>query len=133
MQKRIAIVEDDPAIRYLLNYYLHSSFDLEMVDTFDAGLEAATQQDFDVFLFDINLGEVRTGIDLLDLLRKRPACEATPAIVCSAFISTLNEQKYLQQGFDACIPKPFTEAKLQEVIGDVLERYASPKARRMAA
>ena len=88
---RILVVEDNPHIRNLLHYLLRDTFDLELVDCIDDALLTAAQQHFDLFLLDINLGEQRTGIDLLKLLRQMPAYTATVSAkdLSSSMMSTL--------------------------------------------
>ena len=124
----ILVVEDDPAIQFLLKYHLKRHYVVELTASVDAALAAASRQSFDLFLIDINLGEARTGIDLLALLREMPAYGATPAVVCSAYISKANRNRYIEQGFEACVIKPFTAEELLTTIHAVLSKGEEKEA-----
>ena len=115
----ILVVEDNLANRTLLRYYLGTAFDLELVGRFDDALHAAAHRGFDLFLLDINLGEPRTGIDLLDALRQMPAYAATPAVACTA-TEPGSKKHLLALGFDAYIGKPFEEEELLDTLRAVL-------------
>ncbi len=117
---RLLIVEDNLANQTLLRYYLGDAFDLELAGRFDDALRAATQRRFDLFLLDIDLGEQRTGVDLLRELRKMPAYTATPAVTCTANTRPGDRERFLALGFDAYIGKPFTEEELLDTLHTVL-------------
>ena len=117
---RLLIIEDDPSIQTILRYFLSQRFDIEQALGVDDALEAASHRHFDMFLVDIRLGEERSGVDLLGLLRQMPAYRSTPAIVCSAYVNHTNALSFLQEGFDACITKPFKSNYLREIIDAVL-------------
>ena len=119
---RLLIVEDDPSIQTVLRYFLSQRFDVEQALDVDHALETASHQHFDLFLLDMRLGEQRSGLDLLGLLRQMPAYRSTPAVVCSAYVDHGNERRYLREGFEACIPKPFKSNHLREIIDTVLEQ-----------
>ena len=122
---RVLIVEDDPVIQELMHLTLEEDFDVELAGTVDAAVQAATEHPFDLFLLDINLGEARNGVDLLEMLRQAPAHTSTPAIACSASIDPFNRRSYIARGFDACLAKPFTYEMLQKTITATLEASRS--------
>ncbi len=117
---RILVVEDNLAHRTLLRYYLRDTFDLELVGRFEEALTAAAHQRFDVFLLDIDLGEERTGIELLHALRQMPAYAATPAVTCTSNTRPGDRERFLASGFDAYVGKPFTEEELLDTLHTVL-------------
>ncbi len=117
---RLLVVEDDPSIRAMLGFFLVDTYDLELVGRFDHALHAAAQGGFDLFLLDINLGEPRTGIDLLGALRQMPAYAATPAVACTSNTEPGSKEHLLASGFDAYIGKPFTEEELLDTLHTVL-------------
>ncbi len=65
---KILLVDDEDDDYVLTSLVLSEiedwQFDLEWVDTYDAGLERIRGQEHDVYLLDYRLGE-RTGLDLL--------------------------------------------------------------------
>lgn len=116
---RLLVVEDNPTIRVMLGFFLRATYDLELVGRFDDALHAAAHRGFDLFLLDINLGEPRTGIDLLGALRQMPAYAATPAVACTA-TEPGSKKHLLALGFDAYIGKPFEEEELLDTLRAVL-------------
>lgn len=117
---RILVVEDNVMIRKMHGLLLQRFFDVVLTRNFDEALEAATTQDFDVFLFDINLGESRDGIDLLGAVRQLPGRQAVPAIACTAYTTPNHREQFAAAGFDAFVGKPFTQRDLLEAIGALL-------------
>ncbi len=128
---RILVVEDNPHIRNLLHYLLRDTFDLELVDCVDDALLTAAQQHFDLFLLDINLGEQRTGIDLLKLLRQMPAYTATPAVACTVYTRRGDKERFLAAGFDNHVGKPFTDEALRGTLQAVLAKARPPQPTEM--
>ena len=117
---RILVVEDNPPIQLLFRHLLGTRFDVHLVDTVEGALELAARERFDLFLLDINLGEPRTGADLLELLRQMPAYHATPAVACTAYAGQEYRQHFLARGFTDYLDKPFTRPSLIGVIEQLL-------------
>ncbi len=122
---RILIVEDSPPIRLLFRHLLSPRFDLKLVDTVEGALEMATQERFDLFLLDINLGESRTGVDLLSLLRRMPTYDATPAVACTAYAGEVYREHFLACGFNEYVDKPFSRPILIDAIDQALDEARS--------
>lgn len=117
---RILIVEDNPPIQMLLRHLLGKRFDVELAHTVDGALQRAQRHHFDLFLLDINLGEDRSGVDLLGLLRQMPAYSATPAVACTAYAGEHYQQQFLSQGFSKHVDKPFSRFVLMGAIEELL-------------
>ena len=117
---RILVVEDNPPIQLLFRRLLGSRFDIKLVDTVEGALEVAAREHFDLFLLDINLGESRTGVDLLGLLRRMPAYDATPAVACTAYVGENYREHFLASGFNEYVGKPFSRPILMGAIEQAL-------------
>ncbi len=117
---RILAVEDLPDLQVLLRYMLKRRFDLVVVASYDEALRRAARERFDLFVLDINLGERRTGLDLLHALRRLPGCAATPAVACTAYAMNGDRERFLARGFDEHVRKPFTRQELHAGIDAVL-------------
>ncbi len=109
---------------------LKPHFTLVFSSQVDDALRQAEKYTIDLFLLDINLGEQRTGIDLLQLLRQRPDYEDTPALALTAYAMPGDRDRFIDAGFDGYISKPFTRRELLDVIEMALEKKR-PKASRM--
>ncbi len=123
----ILTVEDNPDTQTLLRYMLKPHFALVFSSQVDEALIQAEKYSIGLFLLDINLGEQRTGIDLLQLLRQRPGYEDTPALALTAYAMPGDRERFLDAGFDGYISKPFTRRELLNAIEKALEKKR-PKA-----
>ena len=117
---RILVVEDAPDIQALLRHLLRD-YELTIVANVEEALYAATEGDFDLLLLDINLGEDRTGVDLLGDLRALPQYATTPALACTAYALHADREHFLAQGFDAYVAKPFSRTDLLDTIDMALK------------
>lgn len=115
---RVLAVEDNPDTQTLLRYLLGRHHEVTIVARFDAALAAARQQAFEVLLLDINLGEQRTGIDLLEAFREQGT--DVPAIALTAYAMPGDRERFLDAGFDTYLSKPFTRQALLDTIEAVL-------------
>jgi len=129
----ILTVEDNPDTQTLLRYMLKPYFTLIFSSQVDEALSLAETYTFGLFLLDINLGEQRTGIDLLQLLHKRPGYELTPALALTAYAMPGDRDRFLQAGFDGYISKPFTRRELLESIEQALNNQETRAAKRAGA
>ena len=114
---RVLIVEDNPHMQLLLRHLLQPHFDLSLVESVEEALALAGRQRFDLLLFDINLGGgKRSGLDLLDVLRRTATYGATPAVACTAYARRSDREHFLAHGFDHYVAKPFTREQLYKTI-----------------
>lgn len=113
---RILVVEDNLETQLLVKRMLKTSCDITFVDSFDAGVAAYTSATFDVLLLDINLGEKRTGTDLLHKLRALPGGEDFYAVAFTAYALPTDRAHFLTQGFDDYLPKPFAKSDLLDLL-----------------
>lgn len=119
---RILAVEDNPDTQLLLRYLLRAEYTLEVVPHVEDALHAARERDFDLLVLDINLGEERTGIDLLRELRKMDAFAETPALALTAYAMPGDKERFEESGFDAYISKPFTRKELYDALRSMAEK-----------
>lgn len=65
---------------------------------------------------DINLGEGKSGTELLHLLRDQEPAEGIPAVAVTAYAMPGDREALLNKGFDGYVGKPFAKAELTETI-----------------
>lgn len=112
----ILTVEDNPDTQTLLRYMLQQHFNMSFSSQVDEALALAAEKEFNLFLLDINLGEARTGVDLLHLLREQPRYANTPALALTAYAMPGDRERFLDAGFNGYISKPFTRRELLDTI-----------------
>jgi DNA-binding response OmpR family regulator len=120
--KKILLLEDDIGLSDSIADFLRdNSYNVAQVYDGDTALNVASDSNFDIFVFDINV-PLLNGLQLLKELRE---VKNTPAI----FISALNSSKDVIKGFDSgCddyIKKPFELDELLIRIKNIEKRYFS--------
>jgi CheY-like chemotaxis protein len=71
---------------------------------------------YDIALLDINLGEKRTGSELLQQFRSIPGKSPFYAVAFTAYALPTDRAQFMTQGFDDYLAKPFTKSDLLEVL-----------------
>ena len=116
----ILVVEDTPAIELLVEYMLNGTYDVVTTEHEEGALTLAAQKRFDLVLMDINLGGARTGVDVMDSLRKLPAYKDVPIVAMTAYALLEDRTRFLEAGFNGYLSKPFTEHQAHTVIQQLL-------------
>ncbi|MDX1532343.1 MAG: response regulator [Rhodothermales bacterium] len=112
MKPRLLVLEDNAESRLLLRHLLKGEFEAKLCPNADSAIEAAKSDRFDAALLDINLGERKTGVDVLIELRKLPGHERIPALACTAYALPGDKERFLDAGFQDYVSKPFVKAEL---------------------
>ena len=113
---RVLVLEDNAESRLLLRHLLRRDFEATLVSGVEEALQAAADKEFDVALLDINLGERRTGVDVLKLLRAMPQHRELPALACTAYALPGDRERFLEAGFADYVSKPFVKAELMATL-----------------
>lgn len=116
----VLVVEDNVDTQILLRYFLQANYHVHITSKVDEALTASTEHIYALVLVDIHLGEERTGIDLLHLLRQTSQYTATPIIALTAYAMPGDKNRFIDIGFDGYISKPFTQKLLLDTINHAL-------------
>lgn len=109
---RVLIVEDDEAIARLMQTIFVDLPRLDIVRSPEKALLMARRYAYDLVLLDIHLGERRDGTDLLRELRTRGPYQEIPFVALTADAKPGDRKRYLDEGFDGYVAKPFTQEML---------------------
>jgi len=120
-QIRVLVLEPEPELRQMLGAALREDGGYEVraaSGPFEAGVTAGAFQPH-VMLIDVDLGiEAR---ELCRQVRANPDLQATRLVAGTSALDDGQQQGLLQQGFDACLPKPF---QIRDVINTIEELTA---------
>jgi DNA-binding response OmpR family regulator len=118
---KILFLEDDPVIADIVRDFLSESYEVQHCFDSETALRYAEDEDFSLYLFDINVPGI-SGIELLRSLRDFN--DATPAI----FITAYQDVGHLKEGFASgandFIRKPFELDELQVRIENIKRQFS---------
>ena len=109
--KRIAVVEDNPDNRLLVQVMLESLYEMvEYENGFDA-LAGLRSNKPDLVLLDVSLPEM-DGTEVLRRIRADETLRDLPVIALTANAMAGDREKYLAGGFDDYVAKPIVDEAL---------------------
>ncbi len=120
----ILLIEDNAQNAYMAQFMLQD-YEADIATTPEEAIEQARYNQYRVLLVDINLGADRSGIDLLHEIRGIEGYERVPAVAVTAYALPGDEDRFLKEGFDDYVAKPFRKEVL---LGAVEQALAEPEA-----
>ena len=121
MSAKIAVVEDNPDNRLLVNAILEDMYDISEYETGVQAVEGLPDDPPDLVLLDISLPEM-DGTEVLAWIRRQPRFRSLPVIALTAHAMSGDREKYLAAGFNDYVTKPIVdEDVLLEAIRRCLE------------
>lgn len=118
MSHKVALVEDNPDNRMLVQALLEDRYDISEYETGVAAVEGLPDDIPDVILLDISLPEM-DGTEVLAWLRARDDLKGVPVIALTAHAMAGDREKYLSIGFDDYVTKPILD---EDLLIDAIER-----------
>jgi CheY-like chemotaxis protein len=110
---RVVFVEDDAAIRKLVQAALRSSpHEVHIATNGREGLELALRVRPDVVFTDVSMPEM-DGLQLCDAIRARPELANTRIVFITASVQREQIDRYIARGATAYIAKPFSTSELR--------------------
>ena len=106
--KKIAIVEDNPDNRLLMEAILDGLFEITQYEDGDSALQGIRNSRPDLVLMDISLPGMN-GEEVLSHLRQDPAFRDLPVIALTAHAMRGDRERFLNAGFDDYVTKPIVD------------------------
>lgn len=119
MRATLALVEDNPDNRLLVQAILEDRYEIMEYATGVAAVEGIPAAPPDLILLDISLPEM-DGTEVLRRLREHPELEQIPVIALTAHAMAGDREKYLEAGFDDYVTKPIVD---EAVLVGAIERW----------
>ena len=111
MRPRIAVVEDNPDNRFLVQALLEDLYDLSEYETGAAALEGLVQDNPDLVLLDISLPDM-DGADVLRWIRDQEELRDLPVVALTAHAMSGDREKFLAVGFNDYVTKPIVDESI---------------------
>ena len=122
MSPKIAVVEDNPDNRLLVNAILEDDFEISEFETGKEAIAGLVDDAPDLVLLDISLPEM-DGTEVLAWIRQQPAFKELPVIALTAHAMAGDREKYLAAGFNEYVTKPIVD---ESVLLEAIQRCLSP-------
>ena len=124
MSAKIAVVEDNPDNRLLVNTLLEDLYEISEYETGVEAIEGLSRDPPDLVLLDISLPEM-DGTEVLAWIRRQPDLGSLPVVALTAHAMQGDRERYLAAGFNDYVTKPILD---ESVLFDAIRRCLSPTA-----
>lgn len=118
MKSKIAIVEDNPDNRLLVEAILDEVYDLTEYESGVAAVEGLPDNIPDLVLLDISLPEM-DGTEVLRWIRSQESLSHLPVIALTAHAMSGDREKFLAEGFNDYLTKPIMD---EDVLLEAIEQ-----------
>lgn len=108
---RIAVVEDNPDNRLLLQALLDDKYDIVEYEDGPSALAGMAASPPAVVLLDISLPGM-DGSEVLRRLRATASLAATPVIALTAHAMSGDRERFLAEGFNGYVTKPIVDEEI---------------------
>jgi CheY-like chemotaxis protein len=109
--KKIAVVEDNPDNRLLVQVILESQYQIDEYEDGFSALEGLRRQRPDLVLLDVSLPEM-DGTEVLRRIRADDGLRDLPVIALTAHAMAGDREKFIGAGFDDYVTKPIVDETL---------------------
>jgi PAS domain S-box-containing protein len=115
----VLLIEDNAQNAYMAKFMLED-YETDIATTPQDAIEQVLHHQYRLLLIDINLGADRSGIDLLHEIRGIEGYEMASAVAVTAYALPGDEDRFLNEGFDDYVAKPFRKETLLEAVEQAL-------------
>jgi CheY-like chemotaxis protein/HPt (histidine-containing phosphotransfer) domain-containing protein len=115
------LIVDDNSVNLTIAAGLLGPLQMKIVKVLSGkvALRVCGHTKFDLILMD-HMMPVMDGVEAMHYLRNNSLCDLTPIVVVTANAVRGEREKYLTEGFDSFLPKPFTGGSLLRAVGKFL-------------
>jgi two-component system alkaline phosphatase synthesis response regulator PhoP len=125
MEKKILVIEDDPAISRLVDYSLrHEGYEVIPATNGLEGIRKAHDEGPDLVILDVMLPGL-DGFEICHRLRAEPDTARLPILMFSAKAQEIDKNTGLKVGADDYLPKPASPTEIVNRVAKLLARDKS--------
>jgi CheY-like chemotaxis protein len=122
MKPRVAVVEDNPDNRFLVQALLEDHYDLTEYETGNAAVEGLLDDNPDLVLLDISLPDI-DGTEVFSWIRNQEPLRTLPVIALTAHAMAGDREKFLAMGFNDYLTKPIVD---ETILLETIARWLTP-------
>jgi CheY-like chemotaxis protein len=123
MSPKVAVVEDNPDNRMLVQALLEDRYEISEYETGMEAIAGLPGNVPDLVLLDISLPEM-DGTEVLSWIREQDGLKHLPVVALTAHAMAGDRDKYLAAGFNDYVTKPIVDEAL---LIEAIERCLKPK------
>ncbi len=124
MSARIAVVEDNPDNRLLVQAILDDEYDIVEFESGTDAVEGLAAAQPELVLLDISLPGM-DGTEVLTWIRGHETLKDLPVIALTAHAMAGDREKYLSAGFNDYVTKPIVD---EDVLIGAIRRWLTPQS-----
>jgi CheY-like chemotaxis protein len=122
MKQKIAVVEDNPDNRLLVQALLEEFYEISEFETGVEAVNGLVADAPDLVLLDISLPEM-DGTEVLAWIRSQPEIRETPVVALTAHAMAGDREKFLAEGFNDYLTKPIID---ESILLETIARWLKP-------
>jgi DNA-binding response OmpR family regulator len=119
-KNKILVVEDNTETQLIIKINLRNIYDVELTDNADDAISLIKNNNFDLVLLDINLGNNDDGKDVLNMMKNEIEYSNLPVIIITAYDIDDDEKELLMKLACYYLEKPLDKKVLRDSIGSCL-------------
>ena len=123
MTYKIAVVEDNPDNRMLVQALLEDTYEISEYETGVDAINGLGDNIPDLILLDISLPEM-DGTEVLAWIRDQDALKDIPVIALTAHAMSGDREKFIASGFNGYVTKPIVD---EEVLFGAIQNCLPPE------
>ncbi len=123
MTYKIAVVEDNPDNRMLVQALLEDTYEISEYETGVEAIDGLGDDIPDLILLDISLPEM-DGTEVLAWIRDQDALKDIPVIALTAHAMSGDREKFIASGFNDYVTKPIVD---EDVLFGAIKRCLPPE------
>ena len=125
MTKHVLVVEDEPDTAELIELHLkNDGYRVTVAGDGDQALKKVHKHMPDLVILDLMIPEI-TGVEVCKFIRKDPATQSIPIIMCTAKTGEIDKILGLELGADDYVTKPFSPRELLLRVKNLIKRSDS--------
>jgi CheY-like chemotaxis protein len=124
MKPKIAVVEDNPDNRLLVEALLEEFYEISEFETGVDAVKGLQADNPDLVLLDISLPGM-DGTEVLQWIREQDDLKDTPVIALTAHAMSGDREKFLEAGFNDYLTKPIMD---ETILLETIARWLNPES-----
>jgi CheY-like chemotaxis protein len=118
---QVLLVEDNEEAQDLVRRMLDNDCVLEVAPAAEAARALLMDRRYDIILLNVEPSGDADGTEMLRVLRSRRGFEHLPVVALTTSALPGDRERFLRQGFDEYLCKPFSKQQLLDVISSAVE------------